>query len=48
MNAPAAVQRFMKNCLWDYRDKYAIPYLDDLLIFLKTFEEHLNHIKLVL
>ena len=48
MNAPAAVQRFMKNCLWDYRDEHAIPYLDDLLIFLKTFEEHLNHIKLVL
>ena len=48
MNVPAAVQRFMKNCLWDYRDKYAIPCLDDLLIFLKTFEGHLNHIKLVL
>ena len=48
MNAPAAFQRFMEHCLGDYRDIFAVPYLDDLLIFSKTFEEHLNHIKLVL
>ena len=48
MNAPATFQRFMEHCLGDYRDNFAIPYLDDLLIFSKTFEEHLNHIKLVL
>ena len=38
----------MKHCLGDYRDNFAVPYLDDLLIFSKTFKEHLNHIKLVL
>ena len=27
---------------------FTIPYWDDLLIFSKTFEEHLNHNKLVL
>ena len=48
MNAPATFQRFMEHCLGDYRHNFAIPYLDDLLIFSKTFEEHLNHIKLVL
>ena len=49
MNVPAVTfQRFMEPCLVDYRDKFAIPYLDDLLIFSKSFEEHLNHIKLVL
>ena len=48
MNAPATFQRFMEYCLGDYQDNFAVPYLDDLLIFSKTFEEHLNHIKLVL
>ena len=48
MNAPATFQRFMEHCLGDYRDNFAVPYLDDLLIFSKTFEEHLNHINLVL
>ena len=48
MNAPATFPRFMENCLDNYRENFAIPYLDDLFIFSKTFEEHLNHIKLVL
>ena len=48
MNVPATFQRFMEHCLGDYRDNFSIPYLDDLLVFSKTFEEHLNHIKLVL
>ena len=38
----------MEHCLGDYRDNFAIPYLDDLLIFSITFEEHLNQINLVL
>ena len=48
MNAPATFQRFMEHCQGDYREKFAIPCLDDLPIFSKTFEEHLNRIKLVL
>ena len=48
MNVPATFQRFVENCLGDYHNKFAIPYLDDLLIFSNTFEEHLNHINLVL
>ena len=48
MNAPDTFQRFMEQCLGDYLEKFAIPYLDDLLIFSKTFDEHLNCIKLVL
>ena len=48
MNTPANFQRLMEHCLGDYQDNFALPYLDDLLIFSKTFEKHLNHIKLVL
>ena len=48
MNTPATFQRFMEHCLADYRDNFSIPYLDDLFIFSKTFEEHLVQIKLEL
>ena len=47
-NAPAEFQRTMENILVEYRDKIVIPYLDDLIVFSKSFEEHLEHLKLVL
>ena len=48
MNASATFQRFTEFCLGDYREKFSISYLEDLLIFSNSFEEHLNHIRLVL
>ena len=48
MNAPAAFQRFMETCLEGYRDDFVIPYLDDLLIFSSSFDDHLHHLQLVL
>ena len=47
MNAPACFQRFMEQCLDGYRDDFVIPYLDDLLIYSSSFDEHLQHLKLV-
>ena len=47
-NAPAEVQRTMESRLGEYHDKIVIPYLDDLIVFSKSFEEHLEHLKLVL
>ena len=47
-NAPAEFQRTMENILGEYHDKIVIPYLDDLIVFSKSFEEHLEHLKLVL
>ena len=43
MNAPAAFQHFMEHCLGDFRNNFAVLYLDDLLIFFKSFDEHLQH-----
>ena len=48
MNAPACFQRFMESCLEGYRDVFSIPYLDDLLIYSPTFQDHLKHLKLIL
>ena len=44
MNAPASFQQFINKVLREYLDIFAIAYLDDILIFSNTFEEHVNHV----
>ena len=41
MNAPPIFQRYMNECLVGLRDVICIPYLDDVLGFSKSFEDHL-------
>ena len=48
MNAPANFQRFMENTLEDYRDLFAMPYLDDCIVYSNSFLDHMEHIRKVL
>ena len=47
-NAPATFQRFMESVLREHLLKYCMVYIDDIIIYSKTAEEHLQHIEAVL
>ena len=47
-NAPATFQGVMNKIFAPYLNKFMVVYLDDICIFSKTYEEHLQHIELVL
>jgi hypothetical protein len=47
-NAPAVFQHFMNDIFRDLLDIYVIVYLDNILIFSKSREEHVGHVKEVL
>ena len=46
-NAPATYQRLQEQCLGDLHLKNCFIYLDDLIIFSSSFQEHLNRLQLV-
>ena len=47
-NAPASFKRFIKEVLHKYLHLFVIVYLDDILIFSITLEEHVEYISKVL
>lgn len=47
-SAPATFMRLMNDTLMPYLDKFVIVYLDDICIYSKTPEEHLDHVRKVL
>ena len=46
-NALATFQRLMQNCLGELNLTYALIYLDDVIVFSRTEEEHLHHLRVV-
>ena len=47
-NAPALFQELINNTLREYLNDFALAYLDNVLIFLKTRDEHTQHVRKVL
>ena len=47
-NAPAIFQGLMHEVFQDYIDRFLVVYLDDILVFSKTLEEHQHHVTQVL
>jgi hypothetical protein len=48
MNAPAYFMYLMNKVFMEYQDKVIVVFVDDILIFSKTKEEHETHLRLVL
>ncbi len=44
-NAPATFQRLMERCMGDLNLRDCLIYLDDIIIFSSTFEQHIKHIE---
>lgn len=46
-NSPATYQRIMEECLGDLNMKICVIYLDDVIIFADSYEEHLERLYLI-
>lgn len=47
-NAPATFSRLMNSVFMEYLDKFVVVYLDDILVYSKSKEEHEEHLRCVL
>jgi hypothetical protein len=46
-NAPATFQCLMNSIFADYKRKFVLVFMNDILIFSRTLDEHIEHLKLV-
>jgi hypothetical protein len=47
-NALATFQAYINNVLRKYLDVFVVVYLDDILVYSKTYKEHVQHMRLIL
>ena len=46
-NAPPTFQRLMIELFRKQLDEFVVVYIDDILVYSKTFEDHMKHLKIV-
>ena len=47
-NAPAYFMYMMNKVFMEYLDKFVVVFIDDILVYSKSEEEHEDHLRLVL
>jgi hypothetical protein len=47
-NAPATFQAYINNILRKYLDVFVVVYLDNILVYLKTHDDHVRDVRKVL
>jgi len=47
-NAPAVFMDYMNRIFRPYLDKFVVVFIDDILIYSRTREEHADHLRIVL
>jgi hypothetical protein len=47
-NAPASMQSLVNDVLREFLDQFCVAYLNDILIYSETKEQHIGHVKQVL
>ena len=47
-NAPATFMTLMNDIFHEYLDKFVVIYLDDILVYSHTKEDHIDHLRVVL
>jgi len=47
-NAPTVFMDYMNQIFRSFLDKFVVVFIDDILIYSRTQEEHVNHLRLVL
>ena len=47
-NAPATFMRLVNSVFHEYLDKFVVVYIDDILVYSKTEDEHAQHLRLIL
>jgi hypothetical protein len=48
MDAPAFFMNLMNSVFMDYLDNFVVVFIDDILIYSQSEEEHVDHLRMVL